>query len=309
MTRWGPQRFEPSPFREESSLSYSTLLRETLHARLDGDLRERDDHLVHGNLRPDDVSRNMRTRVIAYVRVSSEGQAEDGVSLAAQRARVEAYALAMDLELVGVEEDAGYSAKTLVGRRGLERALKALEQERADGLLVAKLDRLTRSVRDLGHLVDRYFASHWSLLSVSDSIDTRTAAGRLILNVLTSVAQWEREATAERTREALAHLKAEGVKIGGEAFGWRRSDALDEDGRRVIVFDDEEVATIVRICQLRASGASLRAIAIALNAEGRKTKRGGRWDATTVRKILGRSEPDHVRDHAKSLRCTSWSPS
>lgn len=251
----------------------------------------------------------MRTRVIAYVRVSSEGQVEDGVSLAAQRARVEAYALAIDLELVGVEEDAGFSAKTLVGRRGLERALKALEQGRADGLLVAKLDRLTRSVRDLGHLVDRYFASRWSLLSVSDSIDTRTAAGRLILNVLTSVAQWEREATAERTREALAHLKAEGVKIGGEAFGWSRSDALDVDGRRVIVFDDEEVATIVRMCQLRASGASLRTIALALNAESRRTKRGGRWDATTVRKILLRSELTYVRDREEAVRCASWSPS
>lgn len=251
----------------------------------------------------------MRTRVIAYVRVSSEGQAEDGVSLAAQRARVEAYAVAMDLELVAVEEDAGFSAKTISGRRGLARALAALEEGRADGLLVAKLDRLTRSVRDLGHLVDRYFASRWSLVSVSDSIDTRTAAGRLILNVLTSVAQWEREATAERTREALAHLKAEGVKIGGEAFGWRRSDALDEDGRRVIVLDDEEVATIVRICQLRASGASLRTIALALNAESRKTKRGGRWDATTVRKILGRSESGHVRVREEAVSCASWNPS
>lgn len=251
----------------------------------------------------------MRTRVIAYVRVSSEGQAEEGVSLAAQRARVEAYALAMDLDLIGVEEDAGFSAKSLVGRRGLERALKALEDGRADGILVAKLDRLTRSVRDLGHLVDRYFAARWSLLSVSDSIDTRTAAGRLILNVLTSVAQWEREATAERTREALAHLKAAGVRIGGEAFGWRRSDALDGDGRRVVVFDDAEVATIIRICELRAASASLRTIALTLVAEGRKTKRAGRWDATTVRKILGRSGPGHVRVREEAVGCASWSPS
>lgn len=231
----------------------------------------------------------MRTRVVAYVRVSSEGQAEDGVSLAAQRARVEAYALAMDLELVGVEEDAGFSAKTLAGRRGLARALAALDDGRADGLLVVKLDRLTRSVRDLGHLVDRYFASRWSLLSVSDSIDTRTAAGRLILNVLTSVAQWEREATAERTKDALAHLKSEGVKIGGEALGWRRSDGIDGDGRRVVVLQDEEVTTIARMRELRSSGASLRTIARTLIVERRSTKRGGRWDASTVRKVLARA--------------------
>lgn len=258
--------------------------------RPEEDLRERDDRLVHESLRADDVSVDMKTRVVAYVRVSSKEQVEDGVSLAAQRARVEAYALAMDLELVGVEEDAGLSAKTLAGRRGLERALKVLEEGRADGLLVVKLDRLTRSVRDLGHLVDRYFASRWSLLSVSDSIDTRTAAGRLILNVLTSVAQWEREATGERTRDALAHLKTEGVKIGGEALGWRRSDGVDGDGRRVVVSADEEVETIARIRELRSDGASLRAIARTLRSESRRTKRGGRWDGATVRKILMRHE-------------------
>lgn len=258
--------------------------------RPEEDLRERDDRLVRGRPRADDVSVDMKTRVVAYVRVSSKEQVEDGVSLAAQRTRVEAYALAMDLELVGVEEDAGFSAKTLAGRRGLERALKALEEGRADGLLVVKLDRLTRSVRDLGHLVDRYFASRWSLLSVSDSIDTRTAAGRLILNVLTSVAQWEREATGERTRDALAHLKAEGVKIGGEALGWRRSDGVDGDGRRVVVPDQEEAETVERMLAMRADGASLRTIARALVSERRRTKRGGRWDAATVRKVLGRTD-------------------
>ncbi len=231
----------------------------------------------------------MKTRVIAYVRVSSKEQVEDGVSLAAQRARVEAYALAMDLELVGVEEDAGFSAKTLAGRRGLERALKALDDGRADGLLVVKLDRLTRSVRDLGHLVDRYFASRWSLLSVADSIDTPTAAGRLILNVLTSVAQWEREATAERTRDALAHLKTEGVLIGGEPLGLRRTGEIDRDGRRVVAEDELEMAAVRRMFHLRTDGSSLRTIARVLRDEGYPTKRGGRWDAATVGRVLARA--------------------
>src|ERR1700733_6604891 len=113
-----------------------------------------------------------RTRVIGYVRVSTEQQADGGVSLDAQRAKLTAYALAMDLDLLEVVVDAGASAKSLA-RPGLQRALAALDAGAADGLLVCKLDRLTRSVRDLGELVERYFADRFALLSVSDSIDTR----------------------------------------------------------------------------------------------------------------------------------------
>ncbi|HET9959637.1 MAG TPA: recombinase family protein, partial [Polyangiaceae bacterium] len=111
-----------------------------------------------------------RTKVIGYVRVSTEQQADGGVSLQAQRDKLHAYAVAMDLDLVGVLEDAGASAKTLA-RPALQEALRRLETGEVDGLLVCKLDRLTRSVRDLGHLLERYFAARFSLLSVSDSID------------------------------------------------------------------------------------------------------------------------------------------
>jgi len=160
-----------------------------------------------------------KTRVIGYVRVSTVHQADGGVSLDAQQRKLELYAELHDLELVGIEIDAGASAKTL-RRPALQRALAKLNAGEADGLLVAKLDRLTRSVCDLGTLVERYFADRFSLLSVADSIDTRSAAGRLVLNVLASVSQWEREATGERTAEALRHIRdAEGAQLGGEALG------------------------------------------------------------------------------------------
>ncbi|MCC6648654.1 MAG: recombinase family protein [Polyangiaceae bacterium] len=229
----------------------------------------------------------MATRVVGYIRVSTEQQADGGVSLDAQRAKLAAYAVAMDLELVAVIEDAGVSAKTL-GRPGVARALAMLDAGEADGLLVVKLDRLTRSVRDLGDLVERYFATRFALLSVSDSIDTRSAAGRLVLNVLASVAQWEREATGERTRDALAHLRTGGAKLGGEALGWRRTETRDGEGRLSVADVAEEGETVERIRELRAAGASLRAIAEALTREGRTTKRGGRWAPETVRKVLAR---------------------
>lgn len=227
--------------------------------------------------------------VIGYIRVSTDQQADGGLSLDAQREKLAAYATAMDLELVEVFEDAGVSAKSLE-RPGLRDALTRLERGEAGGLLITKLDRLTRNVRDLGELVERYFASRCALLSVSDSIDTRTAGGRLVLNVLTSVAQWEREAIGERTRDALAHLRASGVRLGGEPLGWSRRSGTDDDGRRRVEHEGDELATIDMIVSLRREGLSLREICAALTANGRRTKRGGCWSPKVVRSVLLRSE-------------------
>jgi len=227
------------------------------------------------------------TRVVGYVRVSTEQQASEGVSLDAQRTKLSAYATALDLELVAVFEDAGLSAKSLQ-RPGLAAALALLDAGGADGIVVTKLDRLTRSVRDLGDLVDRYFSDRFSLLSVNDAIDTRTAAGRLVLHVLAAVSQWEREATAERTRDALGQLRWSGVTLGGEGLGWRRSELTDDFGRRIREDIDGEAKTAERIVVLCAEGRSIPEIVAALEAEGRSTKRGGRWHPTTVQRILRR---------------------
>ncbi len=139
-----------------------------------------------------------------------------------------------------------------------------------------------------GTSLNRYFSTRFSLLSVSDSIDTRSAAGRLVLNVLASVSQWEREATGERTREALDHLRREGVRLGRDALGWRRLADVDGEGRRVVISDADERKTVDRIRELRGAGMSLRAIALALGGEGRLTKRGGSWQPETIRKVLAR---------------------
>ena len=229
------------------------------------------------------------SKTIGYIRVSTEQQASGGVSLAAQQAKLEAYALAVDLDLLAIEVDAGVSAKSL-DRPGLQSALSALERGQADTLLIPKLDRLTRSVRDLGTLVERYFAPGGSaLVSVADSIDTRSAAGRLVLNVLVSVSQWEREAIGERTSDALTHLRRQGVQLGGEALGWRRSSEFDLDGRKRIADCRGELETVRRILDLRQQGQTLREIATTLAQEGHQTKRGGRWHPSTVRQVLRRS--------------------
>ena len=212
----------------------------------------------------------MATRTVAYLRVSTDKQADRGVSLDAQRAKAEAYAELYDLELCEVIVDAGHSAKTL-DRPGLQRALGMLKRGQVEALLVVKLDRLTRSVVDLGKLVDGYFASGKSaLLSVSEQIDTRSAAGRLVLNVLASVSQWEREAIGERTSVAMQHKAAHGEYIGGKVpYGYR----LTVDGER-IEEDAAEQEVLLEARRLRAAGLSLPAVARDLDAKGFRSRAG-----------------------------------
>lgn len=93
---------------------------------------------------------------------------------------------------------------------------------------------------------------------------------------------------SDLTRATLAHLKAAGVKLGGEALGWARSESRDDEGRRIVEAEVSEVAAVTRVFALKAEGLSLRAIAAQLEAEGFATKRGGRWQAETVRKVLAR---------------------
>lgn len=220
-------------------------------------------------------------KVVGYIRVSTEDQAEGGFSLAAQKAKLEQYASLYELDLVEIVVDAGASAKSL-NRDGLSRALAALDSGEAEGLLVAKLDRLTRSVKDLGTLLDGYFASKFALLSVADQIDTSTAAGRLVLNVLTSVAQWEREAIGERTSVALKQKQAQGEHVGSPALGYEVVEGKLKAVR-------SEIEVVERILELRRAGETLTAIADTLNFEGVATKRGGKWYAKTVSNVIRRA--------------------
>ncbi len=142
-------------------------------------------------------------RVILYARVSTEEQASAGVSLDAQAAKLTAYANLYELEPVETIVDAGESAKSL-NRPGLQRALAMLRSGQVDGIVVLKLDRLTRSIADWQTLIDGYFSERAGkqLFSVCDSVDTRSASGRMVLNIMLTIAQWERETIGERTAQA-----------------------------------------------------------------------------------------------------------
>lgn len=222
-------------------------------------------------------------RVVGYVRVSTEDQAREGVSIDAQREKVRQFAELYGYELVVTVADAGVSAKTLE-REGLGRVLAMPDAGEADGVVVVKLDRLTRSVSDLAALLDRYFgeAPGKQLFSVGDSINTLTAAGRLVLNVLMSVSQWERETIVERTRSAMTFKKGRGERVSRHIPYGRR---LAPDGK-TLEPDPEETALAAEVRRWRDQGMALRAIAAALSGRQVPTKNGGPWTFSAVRSLL-----------------------
>ena len=214
-----------------------------------------------------------------YIRVSTVEQSTEGVSLQAQEARIRAYCEATGRALSEVIVDEAQSAKTLV-RTGLQGLFSDIRAERFGTIVVLKLDRLTRSVRDLADIIDFLEKHDCGLVSVSEHVDTATASGRLMLNLLASVSQWEREAIAERTSLALAHKRENGLVYGRTPFGFAR------DGERIVSTPAGRKA--VRLIQkMHDDGATLRSIAATLNAHRIAPAQGGKtWYASSVRSVL-----------------------
>jgi site-specific DNA recombinase len=216
-------------------------------------------------------------RAFGYLRVSTDEQGRSGLSLEHQRRKVEGYAELHDLALVEVVTDVA-SAKTLK-RDGLTRLLGRLKA--GDVVIVAKLDRLTRSVRDLADVLDLFTRRGASLVSVGEHLDTGSAAGRLVLNVMASVSQWEREAIAERTSDALQARKRRGLVATKDApYGF----ACGPEGRQVPCLTEQAVLAEMR--RQRAAGRTLRAIAADLNARGFTTRTGGPWRHEYVARLV-----------------------
>ena len=222
-------------------------------------------------------------RTIGYVRVSTDRQADQGVSLEAQEAKIRAMATVRGADLDAVIVDGGESAKDL-NRPGVQRLLALVNASKVDAVIVAKLDRLTRSVKDLCSLLELFEKRKVALISVAESLDTGSAAGRLVITIMGAVSQWEREAIGERTRDALRHKRSQGRRVGNIAFGSR----LASDGEH-LEDDPSEQATLAEIHRLRTGGATLRGIAAALNHRAYRTRRGTPWRLESVARVLKQS--------------------
>lgn len=220
---------------------------------------------------------------IGYIRVSTGEQADSGLGLEVQRQKIAAQCEANGWKLIKTYEDAGVTAKHL-DRPALQTALESLRPGRV--LVVLKLDRLTRSVRDLYDLTQIIEGAGADWASVNEKFDTTSATGRLILGIMVQLSQWERETISERTVDALAIRRLRGQRLGTTPLGYRTVE--DADGSKRIEEDDDEQRTVKLARELHndGKGLSLRRIAAILDENGHKTKRGGKWEAMTVQKLL-----------------------
>ncbi|OBI11150.1 hypothetical protein A5712_10085 [Mycobacterium sp. E2327] len=218
-------------------------------------------------------------KAVAYIRVSTD---EQSASITAQREAIAAIAKARNLQLVAEYVDEGVSgAKAIAQRPALRIALKALADNEADRLVVSKLDRLARNARVALEIAEDYaHPNGWAMVLGDLDIDTGTAIGKMQLTMFAGVARFERDRISERTREALAVKRAEGVQLG------RRPKLPDE--------------VVARIVSERNAGRSYRAIACGLNADEVPTAHKGKaWYASVVAKVLAGQQAANLLSSAQ----------
>lgn len=227
-------------------------------------------------------------KLVAYVRVSSKGQA-DNTSLDEQLARITAYCQAFGHDLVAIYREVQSGGKA-DNRKELQKAIDTIKSGQADGLVVLKLDRLGRRASDVLKLVDDVLEPlKKSLIIIDMNMDTSTATGKLLLTVLSGVAEFEKSEINKRTSNGRkARAKTSDYANGGAPkFGSKA------ENKNLVVNDDEQqVIEIIR--KHHKSGKSQRAIAEYLNKQGIKSKQGKSWTGTTVGRVITRIYPKAV---------------
>lgn len=223
----------------------------------------------------------------AYIRVSTDEQAQSGYSLMAQRERLESFAKSQGWTLAKVYEDDGYSAKDM-NRPALQRMLK--DAQPGEVILAYKLDRLTRSVLDLYELMNLFERSGVLFKSATEEFNTTTPHGRLMITLVAVLAQWERETIAERVKMGKQKKAANGEWPGGPIpFGYTMAPGKIKGGRALVrLVPDPNRAHIVReMFERYLNGVGIRGLALWLNDEARvQSATGGRWRVNTISKLL-----------------------
>ena len=203
------------------------------------------------------MAEKTQRKVVGYVRCSTIEQGEEGLSLEVQENRIKAYCTAKEWNLVRIYRDKGQSGSNL-DRPGLQTLIEELTNDGIDAVVILKLDRLTRSVRDLGTLIDDFFQGI-ALTSVEESLDSQSASGLMVMRMLSVVSQWERETISERTSSALRYKQSIGEYVGRVPYGFQ----VGEDGKLIEL--PEEMAIIRKIKRDRSKGKSIRWIAAKYN--------------------------------------------
>lgn len=221
-------------------------------------------------------------RAIAYARVSTVEQVNEGISLSAQQSRLRAHCEASGWKLLDVVIDAGASAKNL-HREGVQQILAQVRRRACDVVVVYKLDRMFRNATDALNTTKELERYGVGFVSLTENLDTSNAMGRFWFTLLAAMSEWERGMIADRTRDALASRRAQGLRVGNVPFGY------DESPDGTLDDNDPELTTVKQMMEMRDAGLGYLRIANELNKAGIPSKQGGRWHAKTVRGVLLRS--------------------
>jgi site-specific DNA recombinase len=220
-------------------------------------------------------------KAIGYVRVSTEEQAREGISLVNQKVKIHAYCELHNFELETIIEDAGKSGKD-INREGIQELIQKVKDRRIGAVLVYKLDRLSRKVIDTLNMIELMKKNHVEFHSIIDSIDTKTAMGKFFINIMASLAQMERDLISERTKDALQMKIIKNERAGQIPYGW----VLAEDDITLVMNDDEQKA-IRLIKELHGEGYNYSAICRELTKQGHQPL-GSYWYAQSIKNILKR---------------------
>ncbi len=237
-----------------------------------------------------------RKVAVGYVRVSTSMQAEDGLSLDAQRAAITAYCTTHNLRLSRIYEDVESGAKC--DRKGLRDALAS----NADVFVVLKFDRLSRSIKHFIELYETYFSRSVELVAIREALRLDSALGRALVNILLVFAQMEREATGERTKEAIGYIRRSGYHFGKVPYGYETAPAPGNPRYRVLVENPTEQAVLRKIKQKIDEGLGPTKIAAELNSENIAPPQGEKWSMSLVYGLKRRCgwqlvTPHNVRSH------------
>jgi len=221
-------------------------------------------------------------KAIGYIRVSTQGQVNDGVSMEAQEAKIKAWAELNEYEIEHIYKDNGISGKQANNRAGLQDALNAVDKGNA--LVVYSLSRLARSTKDTLEISEYLSKKKADLVSLSEKIDTTTASGKMVFRMLAVLNEFERDQISERTKTALQYKKSKMEKTGGDVpFGYDVSKGK-------LIENHKEQNTIGSIKRLHSQGYSLRGICKEMELRGCRTKKGrSNWNPKTVSMILKRA--------------------
>lgn len=225
--------------------------------------------------------------VIGYVRVSTKGQADDGVSLDAQRLKIEQWAALNDHTITAIYADEGVSG-AVTDRGGLNSALAAAQS--GDVLVVYSFSRLSRDLHHTLSIAKQLKDGKIDLVSISERIDTTTAAGEMIFQMLAVLAAFERAQIKERTNLAIAHKRRNNEKLGGHV-PYGKAVATNENGTKVLTANEAEQEIIKQVAELKAAGLSLRKISDELAERGFKSRTGKQFAPIQISRMLGYKSP------------------